>query len=313
MDQNAVYEVLQESTLACSSDCIALSGGLDSSIIAHLLHKRKPRAITVIAGDFASPDLVYSQMAAEHFGISLEIERAGTTRILDAVRDTIGILGNFNDIEIRNSVVIYIAAETARRLGLDGLITGDGADELFAGYRFMLQKSGKELELELARIRRAMHFPSSMIGESLGIKIESPFLSRAVMEIAASVPVQNMTDSRDGRRYGKWILRKAFEKVLPAAITWREKSAMQDGAGTAGLTNLFASIVPGQTFELEKARIRADDGVTVRTPESLHYYTIYKQLFGIPQASDSDRSCPYCKTALMHESAFCKMCGAYPV
>ena len=55
-------------------------------------------------------------------------------------------MGNFNDIEIRNNVVMYMAARWARDNGERSIITGDGADELFAGYRFLVNKSQEELE-----------------------------------------------------------------------------------------------------------------------------------------------------------------------
>ncbi|TMI36898.1 hypothetical protein E6H25_01535, partial [Candidatus Bathyarchaeota archaeon] len=29
---------------------------------------------------------------------------------------------------------------------------------------------------------------------------------------------------QDGRKWGKWIVRKAFENLLPAEITWRVKT-----------------------------------------------------------------------------------------
>ena len=44
--------VLQSSVTECKSKWIALSGGLDSSILAYLLKDQKPQAITIITKDF---------------------------------------------------------------------------------------------------------------------------------------------------------------------------------------------------------------------------------------------------------------------
>ena len=40
--------VLQNSIAECESEWIALSGGLDSSVLADLLKERKPQGITII-------------------------------------------------------------------------------------------------------------------------------------------------------------------------------------------------------------------------------------------------------------------------
>ncbi len=56
--------------------------------------------------------------------------------IITAIDETIKILQIFNNIEIRNSVVMYLALNSIRKEGHTSIITGDGADELFAGYNF---------------------------------------------------------------------------------------------------------------------------------------------------------------------------------
>ena len=100
--------ILQESVSECRSDWIALSGGLDSSILAELLKKENTKAITIITKDFLGTDLTYAQIVAKHTGLSLSLMHVDMDEILDSIIATIDILGNFNDIEIRNSIVPYI-------------------------------------------------------------------------------------------------------------------------------------------------------------------------------------------------------------
>ena len=75
--------------------------------------------------------------------------------MLDSINETIKILGNFNDIEIRNSIVPYIYLNSLKKKGVDSVITGDGADEVFAGYNFLLKKSEEELVEELKRLKKS--------------------------------------------------------------------------------------------------------------------------------------------------------------
>ena len=155
-----LYKILEESCNLCKSDLISLSGGLDSSIIAHFLKQKEPKAVAVISEDFVSTDLTYCQMISKDIQIPLSIFNVKTEVILDAIKETIKILKNFNNIEIRNNVVMYLAIKWAKENEYKSIITGDGADELFAGYKFLINKTEDELEKEIKRICSIMHFPT---------------------------------------------------------------------------------------------------------------------------------------------------------
>jgi asparagine synthase (glutamine-hydrolysing) len=307
-----IYNVLEESCNECKSNLISLSGGLDSSIIAHFLKPRKPNTVAIIAEDFVSTDLTYCQMISKEMELPLTIYNVRTEEILEAIEGTIKILKNFNDIEIRNNVVMYLAIKWAKENGEKSVITGDGADELFAGYSFLINKSEEELTTEIKRICSIMHFPTQKIGKALGVTIESPFLNENVIKLAEEIPVSLKVKEENGKRQGKWILRKTFEKHIPQQIAWREKSPMQEGSGTAGLTNLFDSVIGEEQFVEKKLLVEKTDRVIIRSRESMHYYEIFKKLFGTPVDSKSDEVCPYCKHHV-GKSKFCRMCGAFPI
>tara|TARA_Y100000590_G_scaffold421651_2_gene525566 strand:+ start:7932 stop:8882 length:951 start_codon:yes stop_codon:yes gene_type:complete len=304
--------VLNESVKNCESNWIALSGGLDSSIIAELLKKRKPNTITIITKDFLGTDLAYSQIIAKQMDLKLLLVHATMEQILDSINETIKILGNFNDIEIRNSIVSYLYLKTLKDSNVTSVISGDGADEVFAGYNFLLKKSKIELEGELKRIKKIMHFPSQEIAKSFNMKIEMPFLNDHVIEFAEKIPLSEKINIKNGKSFGKWILRKTFENSLPESIVWREKSPMQDGSGTSNLTNLFNSIITDDIFIEKKNKILEEDGVYIRTKESLHYYECFKKSKSIP-VSKSDKKCPDCNYNIESDMKFCRMCGKFPI
>jgi len=307
-----IYQILEESCNSCQSDLISLSGGLDSSIIAHFLKKRDPTSVAIISEDFVSTDLTYCQMISKEMKIPLSIYNVSTSTILEAVENTIRILKNFNDIEIRNNVVMYLAIKWAKENNQKSIVTGDGADELFAGYNFLVNKPENELEAEIKRVCSIMHFPTQKIGMELGIKIESPFLNQKVIELASQIPSNLKIKEEDGKRYGKWVLRKTFEKHIPLQIAWRRKSPMQEGAGTSGLTNLFESIISEEAYVEKKLTVEKNDGVVIRSRESMYYYEIFKKLYGSPVDDNAECKCPYCKHEI-NNSKFCRMCGAFPI
>ena len=305
-------EILENAVRECKSDWIALSGGLDSSILAHLRKDQKPQTMTIITKDFLGTDLTFAQIIAKHVGLSLSLIQVNMEEVLDSINETIKILGNFNDIEIRNSIVPYIYLSTLKKKGINSVITGDGADEVFGGYNFLLKKSDNEIEDELKRIKKIMHFPSKDIARSLDMEVETPFLNEDMIKFSDNLSVSKKINSKEGKKFGKWILRETFEEYLPNNITWREKSPMQDGSGTNNLTGLFNTIITDEIFTQKKAKILEEDGVYIRTKESLHYYECFRKSNSVKK-SDSDSRCPDCNYEIGVNSKFCRMCGKFPI
>jgi asparagine synthase (glutamine-hydrolysing) len=209
---------------------------------------------------------------------------------------------------------MYITLKSVKDSGKSNIILGDGADELFAGYNFFLKKNDDELQKDLERIWDIMHFPSKKIGDALGITVETPFLSANVMNLAKTIPANYKVKEYNGKKYGKWILRKAFEDKLPKSVVWREKSPMQDGAGTAELTHLFDAVISDKIFETKTKQIKETDNVKLRTKESLHYYELYRKYFEPPEKlHNSKNKCPNCQYEVKQFSKFCRMCGSFPI
>ena len=311
-DTDQCIATLQNAVSECKSEWIALSGGLDSSILAHLRKDQKPQAITIITKDFLGTDLTFAQIIAKHTGLMLSLMQVTMEEVLDSINETIKILDNFNDIEIRNSIVPYLYLDSLKKKGVSSVITGDGADEIFAGYNFLLKKSNDDLDQELERIKKIMHFQSKDIAKSLNMKVETPFLNEDVIKFSNSIPISRKINVKEDKKYGKWILRKTFEKDLPKNIIWREKSPMQDGSGTNNLTGLFNTIITDEIFSEKKTKILEEDGVYIRTKESLHYYECFRKSSSVKK-SNSDKKCPDCDYEINLNSRFCRMCGKFPI
>jgi len=218
-----LYEVLENSVSETAGQTLALSGGLDSSILAYFLKDKGCNTIAVTTKDFIATDLTFCQLVAKKFNLPLQIIMPTTEELLTAIEETIKILKNFNDIEIRNTIVIYLALKSVKDSGKSNLVLGDGADELFAGYSFFLKKNENELQKDLQRIWDVMHFPSKKIGQALGITVKTPFLNDEVMNFAKTIPANLKVKKDNGKIYGKWILRKVFENKLPKSVVWRFK------------------------------------------------------------------------------------------
>jgi len=305
--------LLEEITMQCDANWIAFSGGLDSSILAQIKKDQGLNAITIITKDFLGTDLPYSQITAKHIDIPLELKYVNIDEMLGAVENTIKILKNFNDIEIRNSIIPYLYLNTLKEKNVTKVITGDGADEIFAGYNFLVKKDHTELKGELKRIKEIMHFTSQKIANKLGMSIQMPFIDENIIRAVETLPVNLLINKKDNIKFGKWILRKAFENDLPSSVIWREKTPMQDGSGTVILTKLFDAIITDDIFEEKTKKIKSGENVTIRTKESLHYYELYKENFRIPECQDKKNQCSDCNAEIVTNSKFCRMCGKFPI
>ena len=313
ISEKNVRMLLEEITSQCDADWIAFSGGLDSSILGQIKKEQGLNAITIITKDFLGTDLEYSQIMGKHIGVHLELRYVNINEILDAVKGTIKILKNFNDIEIRNSIVSYLYLNALKEKNVKKVITGDGADEIFAGYNFLIKKNHAELRTELRRMKKIMHFTSQKIASELGISVQMPYINENVIELAETLPIEHLVNQKNGVKFGKWVLRKAFEDDLPYSVIWRKKTPMQDGSGTTGLTKMFNSVITDDIYQEKTKKIKSKDGVTIRTKESLHYYELYRENFKVPEYDGNKNICPDCNAELVTNSKFCRMCGKFPL
>jgi len=313
ISEKNVRILLEEITSQCDADWIAFSGGLDSSILGQIKKEQGLNAITIITKDFLGTDLEYSQIMGKHIGVHLELRYVNINEILNAVKGTIKILKNFNDIEIRNSIVSYLYLNTLKEKNVKKVITGDGADEIFAGYNFLIKKNHAELRTELRRMKEIMHFTSQKIACELGISVQMPYINENVIKLAETLPIEHLVNQKNGVKFGKWVLRKAFENDLPPSVIWRKKTPMQDGSGTTGLTKMFDSVITDDIYQEKTKKIKSEDGVTIRTKESLHYYELYRENFKVPEYDSNKNICPDCNAELITNSKFCRMCGKFPL
>ena len=313
ISEKNVRMLLEEITSQCDANWIAFSGGLDSSILGQIKKEQGLNAITIITKDFLGTDLEYSQIMGKHIGVHLELRYVNINEILNAVKGTIKILKNFNDIEIRNSIVSYLYLNTLKEKNVKKVITGDGADEIFAGYNFLIKKNHAELRTELRRMKEIMHFTSQKIASELGISVQMPYINDNVIKLAETLPIEHLVNQKNGVKFGKWVLRKAFENDLPPNVIWREKTPMQDGSGTTGLTKMFDSVITDDVYQEKTKKIKSKDGVTIRTKESLHYYELYRENFKVPEYDGNKNICPDCNAELITNSKFCRMCGKFPL
>jgi asparagine synthase (glutamine-hydrolysing) len=296
-----IYEQLRERLTEAAkrnkADGILLSGGLDTSILAFIARPRM--AFTVALRDSQASDLGYSAQVSRLLGIEHKAMEFPMEEALNTLPEVIRILKTF-DLALPNDLSIYFALELARENKIDSVMTGDGSDELFAGYSYMAELPPQELGRYMSRLPQNWHFSANELGKTLGIEVKQPFLDEDFVRFAVDISPELKV--KDG--VGKYILRKSFEDLIPPEIAWRKKEPIEYGSGSAKLHEMLNNMVTDEEFQ-SGAR-KAD--VKFINKEHFFYYRIYSEVVGkIPKATSSEKSCPCCGAGMGMNH--CPTCG----
>ena len=294
---------LSRSVMRNKGEGLLFSGGLDSSILAYLAPDAK--TFTVRLETYGS-DMEHAQMLADHLGIEHRCLTISVDDAIAIVPTVIKILRSF-DPAIPNDVATYFGLISAKEHGCKSIMTGDGGDELFAGYDFMLDL---DLNDYIPKMARRMSFSSKALGEFIGIEVKQPYIDPEFVEFALGIEPKLKVNTVDGKKCGKWILRKAFENNLPSQITWRKKVPIEYGSGTTELRAIIESRISDMEFR-EKQQIYP---IRFRNKEHLFYYEIYRDVVGaIPLPKDGEKQCSECGAGVKVQLSHCRVCGGFPV
>jgi asparagine synthase (glutamine-hydrolysing) len=294
---------------------ILLSGGLDTSIIAEIASKYTTLSgFTVAFKNAEAQDVKYAKIVANHLHINHYIHFFDKGELYTTLPIVVETLRSFDPMEIRNSTPIYIGLKFAKEKGATTIMTGDGCDELFAGYSFLFNKTPQQLKIELKKLWSVMQFSSIPLAEKLKIKAKLPYLDPDLKTFAKQLNPKYKIHKEKQQTCGKWILRKAFEKALPSEIVWREKTPIEYGTGTTILPKLFSSEISDLEFNKKRKKYLKEDKVTIRDKEQLFYYEIFRSRLGPPAPRNKKaRTCPQCNSNIPGKTSYCRVCGAYPI
>lgn len=275
---------------------VLLSGGLDSSVTSAIAKKYAqkrvesddtteawwPQLHSFSVGLEGSPDLAAAQKVADHIGTVHHEIKFTIQEGLDAIRDVIYNLETYDITTIRASTPMYLMARVIKSMGIKMVLSGEGADELFGGYLYFHKAPNpKEFHEETVRKLDKLHMYDCLrANKSLaawGIEGRVPFLDKEFMDVAMRInPKDKMIN---GERMEKWVVRKAFEDMLPESVAWRQKEQFSDGVGYSWIDTLKEVVAAEVSDEqLANAKFR----FPLQTPtakEEFYYRSIFEQHF----------------------------------
>lgn len=257
-----------------------LSGGLDSSVVAALANLHSPGIHTFATGTEGAADLHYARAVARHISSQHHELTLDSRQLLEALPDVIYHLESFDALLVRSSLMNYMVARLASDY-VPVVLSGEGGDELFAGYGYLAQVDPHTLQDELADITSRLHNTAlqrvDRCSAASGTVAHVPFLARDVVNYAFSLPADYKLH-RNARITGKWVLRRAADPLLPDTVVERPKAKFWEGAGVYDLIARKAdSIITDSEFDAER---QVPGGRPLASKEELLYYRVFRQHFG---------------------------------
>lgn len=156
-------------------------------------------------------------------------------------RDVIYYLETYDVTTVRASTPMYLLSRVIKSMGIKMVLSGEGADELFGGYLYFHKApDARAFHEETVRKLGKLHLYDCLRANKAlaawGVEGRVPFLDKEFMDIAMRInPEAKM--AKDGRME-KWIVRKAFEDLLPESVVWRQKEQFSDGVGYGWIDSL---------------------------------------------------------------------------
>ncbi len=273
--RSVLRSAVQKRLLADVPIGVSLSGGLDSSIIALLACQETVGTVETFAvGMHGSPDLYAARQMAFFLGTHHHEYVYTHEDMEQALPEVLYMLESADPALVRSAIPNYFLARLAAG-HVKVILTGEGADELYAGYEYMrtirdAKALQQELLLTLGELHRTNLQRADRMFMAFGVEGRVPFLDTESVALALSLPAEWKIAAPDGQT--KQLLRNAFVDGLPYSITQRPKQKFSSGAGSAQVfAQLAEQRVDDRLFQNEQQRLICEWGYQPVSKEALYY------------------------------------------
>ena len=278
--KNKLYSLIENSIRKCIPDNkpigVLLSGGLDSSTIAVFARKFSNKIYGFSCGLSGASDLEYGKMIAKDLGIIYYPIKTEINELIKILPEVIYHLESFDARLVRSSLMHYLTVSRAADY-TDIILSGEGGDELFAGYNYLQKLTYKELENELPQLFYNLHNTAlqrvDRCSAAFGVKTFVPFLCKELVSYAKNIKPQLKIRNNSG----KWILRETLKSTLPDFIINRQKEKLWQGSGLENkLENYINKIIKDDEF---RKNCILKNGWKINSKEEYYYYKIFQEFY----------------------------------
>ena len=237
--QRLLEQSVKERVSGLREVAVAFSGGLDSSITAFLAKNLGVNVHLICVSLKNQPEIEYAKEAADALKLPLHVHFYDEKDVEEVIPEVLRIVEEPDPIKTSIGVPVFWTAEKISGMGFRVMLAGQGADELFGGYKRYLNdysQHGEEFVQktifnDIARMHETNFERDSKICSFHNVELHLPFATYQLAKFAVGLPLQLKIESPEDM-LRKAVLRKVGENVgLPHFIVKKPKRAIQYTTG----------------------------------------------------------------------------------
>ena len=283
---------------------LLLSGGLDSSIIASIVAKdAKYRGLARIQtrccglkdkdGTILSPDVLEARKVAAMWDTEHTEHLYTIDEVFPELRNVIQALQTCYTTAIRAAMCMYMMCRDFKKEGIKMVMTGSGADEIFAGYLYFHKcpswiKMQSELAMKITGLYLSDNLRESSIFGAFGLECRPPFLDRSPLDYAMNEihPMHKMCGDFVGGRIEKAFLRRFGNMTFQSPYMHVRKCSSVTESRHCSSTHCEARQKKRTLMKISNKPLPSWIN-TPKTHEMLMYRDIFNELFPHPSSIDT--------------------------
>jgi len=228
---------------------IAFSGGLDSSIIACLAKKSTSNVQLVHVSLENQAEAEYAKTVADELKLPIKVFLYKEKEVEQVLPKVLWTAENSTPLSAAIGIPIYWVAEKAATMDYKVVLAGQGADELFAGYKKYVdtylrrgaEEARRKVFEDIITLCEANLERDSKIFNFHNVELRLPFACYALAEFAVSLPLNLKIQPQDND-LRKLVLRKVAQNLgLPSYVAAKPKKAIQYTTGVDKILKKLAS------------------------------------------------------------------------
>lgn len=215
---------------------VVYSGGIDSSLVAFCAHQLGYSLTAFTIGFPDSPDYRFVEKVKAKLPFTVKLialtPKDITKRYVHAQELLCRAKLENNLMQLSLGLATLITCEAIHSAGFTAALSGQGADELFAGYHRALSLAENEINpgcaQELQRLKDMDAQRERVIAQATKLKLFYPYLDESIVEFALRLDPKFKLKREKGTVIRKFLLREAGKALgLPSEIVHRPKAAFQ--------------------------------------------------------------------------------------
>jgi len=237
--QTLLKQSIKNRVLGLKDVAVAFSGGLDSSTIALLAKKSGVDVHLVHVSLENQPETEHAKKVAEELKLPIHVYLYHEGDVEKVLPKVLWLIEEPDPLKTSIGIPICWTAEKAAEMNFKVILAGQGADELFGGYKryiYDYSRYGSEnvrnrIFKDIVRMFEVNFERDFKICNYHNVELRLPFATYQMAKFAIDLPVELKIETRgDGLR--KLVLRQAAENLgIPQSIVRKPKKAIQYATG----------------------------------------------------------------------------------